>query len=159
MPSEEKDPKVYLKFDDFSGGWNDNSDPLLLASNEVSDIENFVYDENNKLRIRGGILARYSQAIGEKIIKIFPYYRKNGNKYLIICTKNAIYYDFPRWVKEYSSQAQVEQGGQGCNVTVAGDGHMSISAPTPTFARTSVAYNDDGTQTAQNIPRYKSLWR
>lgn len=104
--------KNTIRFNDFSGGLNNKFSPLLLAPNELSDVQNFTYDEKGTLQKRKGYVRHYATAFGTGPIMGMTNYRKeDGTSRMVVVCDGKIFYDKPQFSTLYNSQALWETTG------------------------------------------------
>lgn len=115
-----------MRFNDFSGGKNDKFNPLLLADNEVSDIQNFHFDQKGTLKKRNGYTKHYATTFGVgPVLGLYNYRKEDGTSRLVICCDGKWFYDTPNFRQVFDTQAQWESAGRLAKfvstATVAGD--------------------------------------
>lgn len=145
---------------DFSGGQNDAIDPDLLNDNESVKLQCANLDQKGTLMPDKGADNRYTSDFdaANPVIGIGSFNKSDETTRLIMAAGTKLFKDTPHLIKTFDVQADWATGVTKCNVdTDSVPGSVKIGAkPTNTFARASVAYNDDGTQVASGVPRYKT---
>lgn len=115
-PSKNRAPtfgkKDTVQFNDFSGGLNNKFSPLLLANNEVADIQNYNYDQKGTLLKRKGTTRHYPTAFGVgPVMGAYNYRKENGTSRIVAVSDGKIFYDKPQFNVLYNSQATWETAG------------------------------------------------
>ena len=104
--------KIVKHLVDFSGGKNDKFNPLLLADNELSDVQNMNYDEKGTLQKRNGYTARYASTFATGPVRGLVNYRKeDGTSRLVIAADDKWFYDKPQFSQLYNTEALFETTG------------------------------------------------
>ncbi|HEX7022643.1 MAG TPA: hypothetical protein VF171_07285, partial [Trueperaceae bacterium] len=153
--------RSYKRVQDFSGGLNNKFSPFLLADNELSDIQNFNYEEKGTLQTRRGSRRHYQSAFAQGPVRgLYNFRRSDGTSRLVIAAEDKLFYDTPHFLKKWDAQADWKATGTSLFGAANADetaGSVVLKNPSipPTFARPSVAYLTDGTQVAQDVPRFE----
>lgn len=104
--------KIVKHLVDFSGGKNDKFNPLLLADNELTDVQNMNYDEKGTLQKRNGYTARYASTFATGPVRGLVNYRKeDGTSRLVIAADDKWFYDKPQFSQLYQAEADFETTG------------------------------------------------
>lgn len=96
----------------FDGGLNDKFSPLLLDDKELSDIQNFNFDQKGSLTKRKGYLAHYASTFDPSPVRCATNYRKaDGTSRLVLAASDKLYSDQPQFVRLYTLEADWETVG------------------------------------------------
>ena len=137
-----EDPIKYLRLADFSGGRNTTITPALLNANESPTAKRMSFDQKGTIRPGWGRVSRYDEPFSDQPVSGLGEYRKNdGRTWLMIGAGDKIYYDRPSMTWKWEGDALPDD--------------MLQPPDDPTFTRSSVAYKQDGTQVAANVPRFE----
>ncbi len=149
---------AYERIMDWSGGMNDAVNPALLNNNESALLENASLDEKGTLFPRSGSRDRFAAAIGSSPVSgLGAFYKSDGVSRMLIGAENSLYVDEPHLVTIFDSQ-QEWQGGrlEAIDATSEPGKIKAMVQDDPTFTRSSVAYKQDGSQVAVNVPRFEA---
>ena len=143
------------KLDHWDGVNTDS--PVAIAPSELVSAINVEFTQEGKIRPRPGQAKRFSSDFDTNpVIGIAPYYKSDGTTRLVMAAGTTLYADKPHVIFNYDSQTDWNSGVHDLDSTTTAGDIALLPAPTSAFARSTVAYNDDGTQVAANTPRYKA---
>jgi hypothetical protein len=102
-----KEKKYLYRVYDFTGGLNTRKLPISLQPNEISNLQNFNYDNLGVLTKRYGYDRVNDTSLGDSaVLGLHSYYKSNGDKYLLAYHNQSIY----SWDSNLANQATVKSG-------------------------------------------------
>jgi len=102
-----KDKKYIYRVYDFTGGLNTRKLAISLQPNEISNLQNYNYDNLGVLTKRYGYDRVNDTSLGASaVLGIHSYYKSNGDKYLLSYHNESIY----QWDSDLANQTTVKSG-------------------------------------------------
>ena len=102
-----KDKKYIYRVYDFSGGLNTSKLAMSLKPNEISNLQNYNYDNRDVITKRKGFDRVNDTSLGSSaILGLHSYYKSNGDKYLLSYHDQSIY----QWDSNLANQITVKSG-------------------------------------------------
>jgi len=144
---------------DFTGGLN-TANPVSIADNQLAQATNLQLSTTGLPKPIWQAPPRYSPAFSPTaVLGISPFYKSDGTTRLVMASGTSLYSDTPHVTFQYASQSAWTQSGTYTNLDSSSTpGSLKLyTPPTPTFSRSSVAYDDYGVQYASGAPRYPYL--
>ncbi len=151
-------PNVYsqLSIQHFGDGLNTDH-PTSIPDHALAKAENIQYTQEKKVAPKPGMSKRFgSDFDSNPVIGIAPYYKADGTTRLIMAAGTSLYVDTPHVIFNYDTQTDWDGGIHNLDSSAVPGDIKLLAAPTSSFVRSTVAYNNDGTQVAANTPRYKA---
>lgn len=106
----------------FDGGLNNKFAATLIADNELSEIQNFNFDEKGTLTKREGYRKHYASPFDPNPVRgLYNYRKEDGTSRLIAAASDKLYYDTPHFQTIYDTNVQWNTGTHDGTVASAGD--------------------------------------
>ena len=86
------------------------------------------------------------------------YYRSDGTSRLLMAAGTSLYSDSPHLITNYDTQSEWQTGAMGFIDATTTPGEITVPStpqPNPTFARASIAFQQNGASVASGNPRYE----
>lgn len=146
---------------DMSKGMVDVVHPALLDDAESKLLKNASLDEKGTLTPCVGRTERFGTPFdtANPCNGIAAFYPDTTTSRLVMGAGTKLFKDTPHLINRWTDQAQFEESGSvRVNTdTASTPGDVKLKdKPILTFSRSSVAYKQDGTQVAANVPRYET---